>query len=537
MENRLLFSKISVADFGAHPDDGRDDRAAIQAAINASQPGDEIAFDVGTYQSDGALTFKSSRTYAAKRGTQLDFSNTNFGVHIEGSGHDITITRFIFNGAGIDMGMTGDSYRHINIVGNAFHDISTNAIKATMPSDHLSIDGNEFVNVRGYGVFEIYSADHFSYTYNHVIDSRHGGHLLAPLNDNVLAHNYMTGLTDWGLEIQRNGGSVSHNLLVEDNVIFGFKRAYGNSGGLSVIAEHGINTIVRGNYIRADHGGVPLEEGHMHVGIEAGFDSGEVSGNVIGGDKSDGNFTHYITASGPNMLFKDNQFFGTPQWNLETAQWAGDQPGGHGTFRDQGNSRNHDYAKMPKPPKRLKSLDNPDIQTPTEQIPTPTPIPEPTSTPVEAPDNAVWLSDLRWTSAQNGWGPVETDQSNGERKPRDGQQLTINGKTYAKGLGVAVNSEILYNLDGQYSTFFSDIGIDDYSGKKGSATFEVWVDGDKVYDSGKMMHTTNARSVSIDVSGAQSLKLVTTDAGDGGNSDHSDWAGARLQLADAADAS
>src|SRR5207247_1662349 len=51
------------------------------------------------------------------------------------------------------------------------------------------------------------------------------------------------------------------------------------------------------------------------------------------------------------------------------------------------------------------------------------------------PPQSSYLSDLTWTSMTNGWGPVERDQSNGESGTGDGSTLTLNGTTYAKGLG------------------------------------------------------------------------------------------------------
>src|SRR4051812_9966740 len=49
LEKRLLFSNIQVADYGAVPDDGGDDRAAIQAAINDAGANDTVRFGSGQY--------------------------------------------------------------------------------------------------------------------------------------------------------------------------------------------------------------------------------------------------------------------------------------------------------------------------------------------------------------------------------------------------------------------------------------------------------------------------------------------------------
>jgi hypothetical protein len=46
----------------------------------------------------------------------------------------------------------------------------------------------------------------------------------------------------------------------------------------------------------------------------------------------------------------------------------------------------------------------------------------------------------------NLWGPVERDQSNGENGVGDGRTLTLNGTTYAKGLGAHASSDVRYAL-------------------------------------------------------------------------------------------
>ena len=50
------------------------------------------------------------------------------------------------------------------------------------------------------------------------------------------------------------------------------------------------------------------------------------------------------------------------------------------------------------------------------------------------PSGTVALSDVTWLSATNGWGPVEKDQSNGETGAGDGQEISIRGTKYPKGL-------------------------------------------------------------------------------------------------------
>ena len=130
--------------------------------------------------------------------------------------------------------------------------------------------------------------------------------------------------------------------------------------------------------------------------------------------------------------------------------------------------------------------------------------------------------------AVNSWGPIERDMSVGQKKAKDGQLITLNGVSYASGLGVNATSNVSFNLSGDYLQFVSDIGIDDEVGDLGSVVFQVFGDGKKLFDSGKMTGSSPTQSIDIDVTGVNTLKLVVTNAGDGNANDHADWAGAQL---------
>ena len=147
----------------------------------------------------------------------------------------------------------------------------------------------------------------------------------------------------------------------------------------------------------------------------------------------------------------------------------------------------------------------------------------------------VYLSDLTPTHAVNGWGPYERDMSNGEIAARDGHTLSIGGVRYAKGLGVHALSELRYALDGRYSRFLADVGVDDEVGNYGSVVFQIFADGVKLFDSGLVHGYQAARHVEVDVSGKSELRLLVL-TGDGSrDQDHADWADARL-LSDTATA-
>jgi alpha-glucosidase len=151
-----------------------------------------------------------------------------------------------------------------------------------------------------------------------------------------------------------------------------------------------------------------------------------------------------------------------------------------------------------------------------------------------APPGSDWLSSLPFVSATNGWGPVERDRANGETGPADGSPMRIAGVPYEVGVGVHARSEVVVDLAGRYSRFVSWVGVDDevYPVEtRGSVVFDVLGDGRLLATSGVMRDGEPAERLDVDVAGVQRLLLRVTDAGDGVNDDHGDWAEAHLVLA------
>ncbi len=145
------------------------------------------------------------------------------------------------------------------------------------------------------------------------------------------------------------------------------------------------------------------------------------------------------------------------------------------------------------------------------------------------PRGRVYLSDLRWTYVTNGFGPVELDSTNGEAEALDGQPIRLRGAAYDKGLGVHGPSLIRYRLGRACSRFEAEVGIDDDQGGQGSAQFEVWADGERLFQSGVLTGASPPRTVSIDVSNRRELRLFVGIGGNTNALDHAVWAGARLE--------
>ena len=110
----------------------------------------------------------------------------------------------------------------------------------------------------------------------------------------------------------------------------------------------------------------------------------------------------------------------------------------------------------------------------------------------------------------------------------DGQPIRIRGRTYEKGLGVHAPSLIRYRLQRTCTRFTADVGIDDETAGAGTVAFEVWSDGQKLYDSGLVTGTTPARHVDVELMGKRDLRLFVGTGGDHNGRDHADWGDARV---------
>ncbi len=165
-------------------------------------------------------------------------------------------------------------------------------------------------------------------------------------------------------------------------------------------------------------------------------------------------------------------------------------------------------------------------RTAREDLTVPAPVPAGTSN----------VGDLAWAKATNGLGPIERNTSVGSAPAGDGRPLTINGRVYERGLGTHAEASVLYYLAGRCGALTVDVGIDDERDPRpdptqGTAIFEIWADGVKVADSGLRTWQDDALSLSVDLSGASFVRLVTNGGPDGFRWDRGDWASPVLTCA------
>jgi len=108
--------------------------------------------------------------------------------------------------------------------------------------------------------------------------------------------------------------------------------------------------------------------------------------------------------------------------------------------------------------------------------------------------------------------------------------MRIGDRVYEKGLGGHAPGRIVIELDGEYSRFLAEVGVQwqDQGACAGTVTFQVLVDGDTKFESGIRRESDPPVTVDVSCDGAQELMLVAGDAGDGFCCDCANWAEARL---------
>jgi beta-galactosidase len=141
------------------------------------------------------------------------------------------------------------------------------------------------------------------------------------------------------------------------------------------------------------------------------------------------------------------------------------------------------------------------------------------------------VSSIEFLTAENGWGPVERDRSNGEQGGGDGRELSIGDRKYPHGLGVHAGSTVTVYLGGRCTSITADVGIDDEVGDGGTVVFEVYADDTRKWVSPRLTGRDGPTTIDVDVTGASVLKLRVTNAGDDDSRDHADWAAAILRCA------
>ncbi|MGH2950060.1 MAG: sulfatase-like hydrolase/transferase, partial [Solirubrobacteraceae bacterium] len=109
------------------------------------------------------------------------------------------------------------------------------------------------------------------------------------------------------------------------------------------------------------------------------------------------------------------------------------------------------------------------------------------------PSGDAYVSDMVWIRAENGFGPLELDRSNGTNAAGDGEPISLAGRRYEKGLGTHAESKLAYYVGGGFARFAADVGIDDFPSSGGSVQFYVFGDGEQLDTTGILTRATGPR--------------------------------------------
>ena len=141
---------------------------------------------------------------------------------------------------------------------------------------------------------------------------------------------------------------------------------------------------------------------------------------------------------------------------------------------------------------------------------------------VRAQDVKVPLSSLDLSKMTAGWGKPEVDRN------CVGKTMRIAERSFDHGVGTHANSLMHIRLDGKTQRFTAKVGVDDETKGKGTISFRVYGDGEKLFDSGLMKGGEQAKEVDVPLEGVSHLMLTVGSGSDDINFDHANWAEAEF---------
>ncbi|MDR1480435.1 MAG: NPCBM/NEW2 domain-containing protein [Planctomycetaceae bacterium] len=137
----------------------------------------------------------------------------------------------------------------------------------------------------------------------------------------------------------------------------------------------------------------------------------------------------------------------------------------------------------------------------------------------------VYIDQLDLSKTTCGWRDTLA------RKSVGGNQLSIAGVKFERGVGHHAPGEIIVALPQTDGFFSAKVGIDDEVGKKGHAKFIVYIDGKMVWQSGFMVGSQKAEFCKIPFKKTDRQLCLTVDTGEEGyDNDHTDWADAKIEF-------
>jgi len=136
-------------------------------------------------------------------------------------------------------------------------------------------------------------------------------------------------------------------------------------------------------------------------------------------------------------------------------------------------------------------------------------------------DRLVFLSDLKPVRAAH--TPVLLLPKDWRRdRSVGGQTLSVGGRQFERGLGVAARTVLVYRADGKFDRFSAYIGLDDETQGRGNCVFVVRGDGRELARE-KMSGGEKPRKLDVDIRGVEEVELIVEPGKDYDLADHADW--------------
>ncbi|MFJ8546948.1 sigma-70 family RNA polymerase sigma factor [Streptomyces sp. NPDC093586] len=165
--------------------------------------------------------------------------------------------------------------------------------------------------------------------------------------------------------------------------------------------------------------------------------------------------------------------------------------------------------------------------TPTP-TPTPPPAPSPAPTPPPAPTVYRW-SELAYDVTGDGTGPEMRIAGSSWVWQRP--TVSVADVRYAHGVTVNGRSSVTVDLNRSCSSYDALAGVDDLTMKLGKVRFSVYADGALLWNSGTVAGGDPAVPVHVDLSGRETVRLVTEPHGPLDPVALADWAQSRFTCA------
>ncbi len=101
--------------------------------------------------------------------------------------------------------------------------------------------------------------------------------------------------------------------------------------------------------------------------------------------------------------------------------------------------------------------------------------------------------------------------------------MSVQYAYYKYGIGTHAPSREVFDINGNFRTLSTDMGVDTNGGPQGSVIFSVYGDGKQLYQSELIKRFEFPRHAEIDIRGVKTLELSISDGGNGNFDDHADW--------------